>query len=70
MNADLDLYGVFFPMLLAYMAMAYATKAGLRLVLLRVGFYRWVWHPALFNLALFVAILGGLVALATRIPSL
>ena len=31
----------------------------LRRVLARVGLYRLVWHPALFDLALFVVLLYG-----------
>jgi protein-S-isoprenylcysteine O-methyltransferase Ste14 len=32
----------------------------LNLVLARTGFYRLVWHPALFDFSLFVIVLGAL----------
>jgi hypothetical protein len=67
MNGHFDLYGVFVPTLLLLLLGAYAVKSMLLRVLLRVGFYRCVWHPPLFNLALYLMVLG---ALFTLVPGL
>ena len=69
MNGHLDLYGVYVPTLLLLLLVAYALKSLLRALLARLGFYRWVWHPPLFNLALYVLVLGLLFTLAPGIRS-
>jgi hypothetical protein len=38
----------------------------LRAVFSRTGFYRVVWHRALFDVALFVCLLGGVVYLSVE----
>ena len=57
--------GVLLPGLLVAALAAGALTLALRRLLSRVGFYRLVWHPTLFTLALFVLILGGIVALTS-----
>ena len=37
---------------------------GVRRLLAASGFYRWVWHPALFDLALYALLLWGLSRLS------
>ncbi len=69
MTGEFSLYGVFVPTLLALLVLAYAVKSLLGFCLTRVGFYRFVWHPALFNSALYVIVLGALFSLARRILS-
>jgi protein-S-isoprenylcysteine O-methyltransferase Ste14 len=69
MPAQIDIYGVFVPTLLVLMVIAYVIKAGLRQTLAWLGFYRWVWHPALFNAALYVGALGFLYFLIRQMPS-
>ncbi|MFT4197917.1 MAG: DUF1656 domain-containing protein [Pseudoxanthomonas sp.] len=64
MSGEFNLYGVFVPTLLLLMLLAYLLMSGLQLLLARLGAYRHVWHPPLFNLALYVLLLGGLCALA------
>ncbi len=64
MIGELDLYGVFLPALLAWAVVALLLTLALRVVLRRTGFYRLVWHAALFDAALFVILLGGVVAVA------
>lgn len=63
MNGELDIYGVFVPSLLGWMVIAFAITTAIRFVLGRLGFYQWVWHRSLFNLALFVLVLGGTVSM-------
>jgi hypothetical protein len=63
---ELSLYGVFVPALLVWAFLAVLGTVVLRKVLRPIGFYRLVWHPALFDVAIFVILLGGVVALATH----
>jgi protein-S-isoprenylcysteine O-methyltransferase Ste14 len=63
--AEFDVYGIFVSPLLVLGIAALIASAFIRGVLARTGFYRLVWHPALFDLALFVILLGAAVALFT-----
>ena len=58
MLGEIDLYGVYLPSLLPMLAIAYVVCALLRALLARLGVYRRLWHPFLFNLALYVIVLG------------
>ncbi|MGO4330914.1 DUF1656 domain-containing protein [Cupriavidus sp. 2TAF22] len=69
LSAEIDVYGVFVPSLLALMLVSFAMTACLRALLARAGFYRLVWHRSLFNLALYLIVLGGVVALARWLQS-
>jgi hypothetical protein len=59
MIGEIDVYGVFVPVLLAWAAIALVIMASLRWVLARVGFYRLVWHRPLVDLSLLVFILAA-----------
>lgn len=48
------------------MLAAYGVKSVIAAALRRLGFYRWVWHPPLFNLALYILVLGALFNLVPR----
>ncbi len=61
MIGELNLYGVFLPALLVWALVAVLGTVALRAVLQRLGFYRLVWHPALFDAALFIVLLGGVI---------
>ena len=63
MIRELDVYGLLVPPLLAAAVIALALTWGLRRLLDRRGFYRLVWHATLFDLALFVIVLGLVAAL-------
>ena len=65
MTGQLNIYGVYVPVLLVMMLIAYMFKSLLGSALARLGLYRWVWHPPLFNLALYVMVLGALFMLTT-----
>lgn len=67
MMGEIDIYGVFLPTLALLMLLAFLASLPVRAGLRAGGFYRFVWHPPLFDLALYVILLGGVVALATRI---
>ena len=60
MIGEFNLYGVYLPWLLVLAALALALGWALRKILAACGVYRVVWHPALFDLALFTLILYGL----------
>lgn len=64
MSGEIDIYGVFVPTLLALMVVAFVLTGVLRFVLARIGFYKLVWHRSLFNLAVYIIALGGIVAIA------
>jgi len=59
---ELSLHGVYLPTLLALMGLAYVLKSAVRFVLGKTSFYAWVWHPALFNFAIYVLALSGVMA--------
>jgi hypothetical protein len=63
MYGEFSLYGVFVPTLFGLMLLAYVINGGVNLLLQHTGAYRHIWHPALFNLAVYVVVLGGLFAL-------
>ena len=62
MTGEIDLHGVLVTPLLFWMAVAYVIHAILHQVLSMARVYRLVWHPALFDCALYIVILGGVVA--------
>jgi Protein of unknown function (DUF1656) len=64
MIAEFDIYGVFVPALLVYAIAALLLELLLRRGLDAIGFYRFVWHRPLFDLALVVILFGVVVAFA------
>lgn len=66
MKYDLDIAGVLMPSLLLWLVIAYLLSAVLSAQLRRLGFYRLVWHRALFDFAMFVCVLGGVVYLSSE----
>ena len=61
MIREIDLLGVYVSPMLAFMAAALLLWLALRRVLERLGAYRYVWHRALFDVALYVVLLGAVV---------
>ena len=59
MIGELDISGIFLPTLLVMMVATYGLFLVLHAVLVRVHFYRYVWHRALFNVALYAVLLGA-----------
>jgi hypothetical protein len=60
MMFEISLYGVLFPSLLVSAVLAALCVALLRAFMGGAGLYRAVWHPALFDLAVFVLLLAGI----------
>jgi hypothetical protein len=66
MIAEVSIYGVYVPWLLLLSLLSLAATWGMGRMLAWLGFYRLVWHPALFNFAMFVTLLGALDFLYSR----
>ena len=66
MISELNIYGMFVPPMLLWFGVALLVSALLRRVLGWFGCYRFVWHRPLFDLALLVILLGGVVAVQAR----
>jgi hypothetical protein len=66
MIGEISLFGLYVPPLLLLMLPALVVSRVLGVVLARAGFYRLVWHPALFDLSLFVIVLGSLAFFASN----
>ena len=61
MIGDATVYGLYLPWLLVLCGLGLALSWAVRRLLAAIGFYRWVWHPALFDLALYALVVCGLV---------
>ena len=60
MIGEVSIYGLYVPPLLLLTLAALVVSRLINLVLEKTGFYRIVWHPALFDFSLFVIVLGAL----------
>lgn len=69
MTAELNLYGVFVPALFLWMLAALGILLAVRRVLAQTGGYALIWHRPLFDLALYVIILGVVVYLSRWLPA-
>ncbi|MEW6641537.1 MAG: DUF1656 domain-containing protein [Pseudomonadota bacterium] len=61
MIKEINLDGVFLPPLVGYLLGTTVAWYVARMLLDRLGVYRFVWHPPLFNTALYVILLGAFV---------
>ena len=57
MIGETSFYGLYLPWLMLECGAAFVAQWGVRRMLGRIGAYRWVWHPALFDTALYVLLL-------------
>jgi hypothetical protein len=69
MRYELDIAGIMMPALLLWLVVAYGLSVLLRPLLTRIGLYRLVWHRPLFDLAIYVCLLGGVVYLSSEFLS-
>jgi Protein of unknown function (DUF1656) len=69
MKYELDLLGVIVPSLLLWSVLAYFLARIVSKVMGRIGLYRHVWHPALFDFALYVSIVTTLVFVSKELLS-
>jgi hypothetical protein len=65
MIGEISIGGVFVPSLLIWAGIAFVLNVGVRRTLSAVGFYRYVWHRALFDTALFVILLACVVGISS-----
>jgi hypothetical protein len=61
MKYQLDLFGVIVPSLLLLAVAAYALARVVSRLIAWAGLYRHVWHAALFDFAIYICLLAGLV---------
>jgi hypothetical protein len=69
MKFEIDLFGILVPTLLLWLVVTYLIGALLRPLMERSGLYKHVWHRALFDLAFYVCLLGGVVYLSSGLLS-
>jgi len=60
MIGEASFYGLYLPWLMLWALAAWPLAWAARRVLAAAGFYRWVWHSALFDTALYVLVLYGI----------
>jgi Protein of unknown function (DUF1656) len=63
MIGEIDVDGVFVPILLVWGLIALMVTAVLRRVLARIGFYRLVWHRPLVDLSLLIIAMAVVAAI-------
>jgi protein AaeX len=61
-TGEFDIYGVFFPAFAVFAAIALVLQVVIKRLLDAIGFYRLVWHRALFDLAIYVILVGAVTA--------
>ncbi|MGF6239406.1 uncharacterized protein YebE (UPF0316 family) [Paraburkholderia sp. GAS38] len=66
MIGEIDIFGVFVPAILVLMLVAYLINLVIRALLARTGFYRLVWHRSIFDLGIYVLVLGLVVIVSHR----
>lgn len=59
--AEVDVMGVYVSPFVPMLAVAWLVSAALGMIGARLALARWVWHPPLFTLCLFVVMLAGIV---------
>ncbi len=59
MRPEYDVMGVFVPTLMLLALVCYGFFLILHRMLAQMGLYRHVWHPALFDIALYFTVLGA-----------
>jgi len=59
MIGEVSLYGIYVPWLLLMALLSLALSRARTDQQARAGFYRLVWHPALFDFAMFIIVLGA-----------
>ncbi|MDB5360181.1 MAG: hypothetical protein JWO51_1478 [Rhodospirillales bacterium] len=63
MMTELNVAGIYMAPIVLYAMVALPIFLVLRVILARIGFWRLVWHPALFETALYLSILSLLILL-------
>ncbi|MDR0934286.1 MAG: DUF1656 domain-containing protein [Burkholderiaceae bacterium] len=58
MIGEISIFGFYMPLGIVMAIAALAVASLISRTLARFGVYRYVWHPALFDLAIFVIVMG------------
>jgi protein AaeX len=66
---EFDIYGVYFPIFLVFAAIALVLMLVVRRLLDAFALYRFVWHRPLFDLAVYVILLGAVTVAGASILS-
>jgi protein AaeX len=67
---EFDIYGVYFPIFVVFAGVAFLLQLALKRLFDRLNVYRFVWHRPLFDLAVYVILLGVVTTLgAVILPS-
>jgi hypothetical protein len=67
MIGEIDIYGVFLPAVLILMLVSYLLCLVVTRLFARAGLYRFVWHRSIFDLAIYVIVLGIVVIVSHRL---
>ena len=70
MIGEFDIYGVYLPSFLAFATIAFLLQLAVKRMFDACGIYRYVWHRPLFDLAIFVILLGVVTAGGSAIVAL
>ncbi len=62
MIGEFDIYGVYFPVFIVFAGLAFLLQLAVKRLLDAFDIYRFVWHRPLFDLALYVILLGAVTA--------
>ena len=63
---EVDVFGVYVAPMSLMMIAAWLATAGLRVVLGHLGLLRFVWHPALFLLSIYIIVLACITVIVAR----
>ena len=67
MIGEFDIYGVYFPAFAVFAAIAFGLQIAVKRLLDAFGVYRFIWHRPLFDLAIYVILLGVVTAAAATV---
>jgi hypothetical protein len=67
--SEISIAGVFLPAAAVTGVVAFCLRMAVSSLARRVGLYRLVWHPGLFDLALFILLWAAVSALSPRVPA-
>lgn len=69
MKYEIDLFGVIVPSFLFWSVVACVLTYVVSKAIARAGLYGHVWHKALFDFALYVSVLAGLIFISKDLAS-
>jgi hypothetical protein len=64
---EFDIYGVYVPLLAVFGGVAFLLQLAAKRAFDALGFYRFVWHRPLFDLSIFVILLGAVTAIGIAV---